>query len=386
MTTQVSCHGCESADLHEFEAYRELTRVTSDCKPWSAGGRLSICRTCGLIQVPVSSTWLAECDAIYRNYSVYHQSGGIEQAVFDPETGEPACRSDRLVRSLRETLDLPEKGRLVDLGCGNGGFLKAIARALPSWEFAGVDLSDATRDEVLAIRGVTDFYAMDARRIPGRYTGVSMIHVLEHVPDPGGVLSAMAEKIEDDGFLFVQVPAANENPFDLLIADHCSHFTQDSLLALVVRSGFAIANSNPSWLPKELSVVATSTIQHVQCAAPDPRAETDRVEQMLDWLHGVAAEARADANHGPIGVFGTSIAATWLTSAIGAEAVAFFVDEDPGRAAGRHLDRPVWTPPEVPAGERVFVPVAPSVAGFIRRRLDGLPFQLIVPDGLHQLG
>ena len=381
MGNQAGCHGCESLDVQEFEGFAALSRVTSDCKAWSAGGRLTICRTCGLVQTPVSTAWSAECEAIYRDYSVYHQSGGIEQAVFDPDTGEPIRRSTKLVQSLLRAFAFPEKGRLIDVGCGNGGFLKAIAPALRSWEFAGVELSDKHRDEVIGIPGVTDFYVMDPADVPGHYTAVSMIHLLEHVPNPAGLLSAMAKKLVNGGFVFAQVPTHSENPFDLLIVDHCSHFTMATLSSLFARAGLVIANPDWGWLPKELSIVAKAGRADAGRADPDAIAEeVNRVERALGWLGVVEADARTHARSGPIGVFGTSTAATWLTGAIGPESVAFYVAEDPARERGTHLGRPILTPREVDPAARVLVPLAPRVANSIRRRLGALSFELIVPD------
>jgi hypothetical protein len=49
--------------------------------------------------------------------------------------------------------------------------------------------------------------------------------------------------------------------------------------------------------------------------------------------------------------------------------VAFFVDEDPARAGGRHLERPVLAPGRVPAGAEVLIPAPPAQAEALARRL-----------------
>src|SRR6202008_4980938 len=94
MADQTTCRICGAAELHEFEQYRDLPRVTSDCKAFAPGGSLVMCLSCGAAQTPTDAKWLGEIDEIYRAYSPYFQSGGVEQAVFDAARGEPRLRSD----------------------------------------------------------------------------------------------------------------------------------------------------------------------------------------------------------------------------------------------------------------------------------------------------
>ena len=90
------CRLCGMAALHELEGFRALARVTSDCKPWPAGGRLTVCTACGTVQKLPDAEWLAEIAAIYGAYTIYHQSDGAEQPIFSGEQGAPQPRSARL--------------------------------------------------------------------------------------------------------------------------------------------------------------------------------------------------------------------------------------------------------------------------------------------------
>src|SRR5262245_63243397 len=94
------CHVCSGHDLAEVPGYGRLPRVTSDCKPFPAGGQLAVCRQCGAVQKPATARWREEAAAIYRNYDIYFQSGGVEQAVFDPTAGSPRLRSRVLLDHL----------------------------------------------------------------------------------------------------------------------------------------------------------------------------------------------------------------------------------------------------------------------------------------------
>ena len=68
------------------------------------------------------------------------------------------------------------------------------------------------------------------------------------------------------------------------------------------------------------------------------------------------------------GIFGSSIAGTWLYSELTAD-VSFFVDEDPQRAGKMHLGLPILLPQNVPEGSLVFVALPHSVAYTVSTRL-----------------
>ena len=58
--SETACHLCGAAGLEEFVAFREFRRITSDCRPWPAGGRLCACQGCGSVQKLVDDAWNRE--------------------------------------------------------------------------------------------------------------------------------------------------------------------------------------------------------------------------------------------------------------------------------------------------------------------------------------
>jgi hypothetical protein len=82
-------------------------------------------------------------------------------------------------------------------------------------------------------------------------------------------------------------------------------------------------------------------------------------------VEGAEQATRTSAH---FGLFGSSIAATWLTGILG-ERVEFFVEEDANRIGRTHLGRPILRPAEVPSGSVVYTPLAPHIAARIAARL-----------------
>ena len=362
------CHVCGAAIAATVEGYEGLRRVTSDCKPWPAGGRLCRCDACGTVQKVLDALWRREVSDIYGAYTIYFQSNGAEQAVFGSGTGQATLRSDHLVQEIVHHYRLPDTGRILDVGCGNGAFLRAFARAVPGWTLAGTELSAKYRDAVEAIPGVEALYLGMPKDVPGRFSLVSLIHALEHIPAPVAALVQIREKLEDDGLLFVEVPDCGRNPFDLLVADHSSHFTLQTLRAVVEAAGFEIVAASRDWIPKELSVLC----RRGDTSRPMPKAEPGNVAQWgVQWLSSVRDEGRRVrevAAGGSFGLFGSSIAATWVATELQGSA-AFFVDEDPHREGSRFMDRAILRPGDVPAGSHVYIPLGGDLAVRVASRL-----------------
>ncbi len=364
--TSIPCHIC-SGSLREWDAYGSLARVTSDCKAWPAGGRLGACLRCGTVQKVVDDRWQDEIERIYAAYTIYFQAGGAEQTVFVGNGAPPVLRSDRLVAELTRHAVLPAQGRLLDVGCGNGAFLRAFSAARSDWTLRGTELSDTNRSVIEAIPGVEALHTGALEDTPGLFSLISLIHVLEHIRDPRALLATVATKLAPGGVLFVEVPNAARNPFDLLIADHATHFTPESVTALLEDAGFAVTMCSTDWVTKEISLIGTRADGQTEAVRrPSPDAGFG-----LEWLLRVrdaARRAQTEAAARPFGIFGSSIAATWLAQEVGG-AMAFFADEDPARRGGTFMGRPILTPSEVPDGAVVFVGIGGGTAADIASRL-----------------
>ena len=252
-----------------------------------------VCRQCGCVQNLPDSTFLREIAEIYRAYAIYHQSDGQEQPAFDASTGAAAPRSRKLLDRFLENVELPSTGRMLDIGCGNGATLKAFRQLRPAWSLVGTELNEKYRASIEAVAGNEGFHAGAPQAIPGEFDLVSMIHVLEHVIEPLDFLSKLRSKLAAGGILLVEVPAYRQNPFDLLIADHRTHFDTASLSLLAERAGYTVEEVADDWVAKELSVVARPTGSRVTSLPPATNGITSResVERKLRWLAKIATTA-----------------------------------------------------------------------------------------------
>jgi len=130
-----------------------------------------------------------------------------------------------------------------------------------------------------------------------------------------------------------------------------------------------VIHASTTCITKELTIVARKRNDIIQeTLLLDITKASDTVVRCIDWLDSNIRDSIAYAKKRHLGIFGTSIAATWLFSELSGE-VQFFVDEDPNRVGKTHLGCPVYHPKNIPQNSIVFLPFCPDQAIQIGERL-----------------
>ncbi|MBF0136009.1 MAG: class I SAM-dependent methyltransferase [Magnetococcales bacterium] len=374
----VGCHLCQHTIMTGAPDFASHYRVTSDCQPFPAGGMVHCCTRCGTIQKNPDRHWQAETRQIYAAYQIYAQTGSGEHPVFESQ-GHIINRSEKLLHNLLQAVPLPASGSLLDIGCGNGSLLESFSRIQPDWQLYGTEWNDQHRRTIEAIPGVKGFFVGDPEQAPGRFDLITVVHVLEHVPNPVAFLRRLMPKLTPNGILFVQVPNLRRNPFDLVVADHCTHFTAATLRPVLAASGFTIRHLTNRWVTKELSLIAQPARNDVQNpdAGESVAQQKSLFHDSLTWLQK-ASRAICHVEGKPLALFGTSIAATWMfqeRTRVGD--IDFFVDEDPRQFGRHHLGRPIRSL-DIPVGTTLFMPFLPEQSAPIVQRLSKPQWRFVV--------
>jgi len=368
MNSPTNCHLCGVGKLRALEAFSDFQQVTSDCKPWPSGGKKACCEKCGTTQAVIDEAWKEACHRIYSSYTVYHQGGGKEQPVFDANSNAGTPRSLKLLNKLTQEIDLPEDGRALDIGCGNGNFIRSFSAVRPKWRLNGAEYNRLCETEVLSIAGVEGFYSGELETIPGPFDFVSLIHVLEHIENPVPFLKKIAA-LAPNATLLIEVPFFRDNPYELLIADHATHYTPNTLANILQAAGYSIRAIHTDWILKEISAVAMAATTAPTTTVVNPDEELATAVDAVAFLDKVRTHAREIRSRAQaFGVFGTSIGGTWLYSELDGT-IDFFVDEDPSRVGKRHLGVEIVSPSQVPPGSAIFMPLAERVARDVVKRL-----------------
>jgi SAM-dependent methyltransferase len=151
----------------------------------------------------------------------------------------PALKARYLVRAL------PDRGRVVEIGCGSGRVLNTVARHRPHLELHGCDIRTVERPATFEFRVVDP----DVPDLPYETNSVDvaiLYDVLEHLHDPAASLAAAHRILRPGGHLISFTPLEGQ-PFsfyrcyrrvlgaDLYLdtKEHIQAFSERSLLAIV---------------------------------------------------------------------------------------------------------------------------------------------------------
>ena len=376
-----SCHVCHNPAITLVAPNARSPRlVSSDARPVEGTVGYGFCEDCGTLQKVIDRRWRDVSDRVYDTYDINHQSEGAEPKVFGSPFGD-GPRSQVLLRLFFENAQLGEEGRLLDVGCSNGNLLASFHALRPQWRLSGSEISDRWQSTVLSMPGVDAFF--DGREIdyPESYDVVSLSHVLEHIPNPSVFLRRLSRHLTPEGRFLIAVPDLRQNPIDLVIADHCTHFDANAVMNVLYDSGLIVETLRSEGLPKELVAIArVGNATEKPTPRPVRSSPLDLCENYLALLWDVTDAARkASQTSDKFGLMGSSIAAVWLAEELGSS-VRFFVDEDRDRIGSQLLGRPICGMDQVPEGATVFIPLSVNVAKKIVERGREYPIRFVYSE------
>jgi SAM-dependent methyltransferase len=246
------CPACASASIaarvcvpdHEYG----LTHVATYAR----------CGGCGsLYQQPMPE--IGELAAYYpSNYHSFTASGVIPRL-------KHRARLKRLTSFVNTSRPV-----VLDYGCGDGGFIRDAAARAAGWQFWGYEI--ASRSEkilkedgrVTIIRGSLDDLLSE---LPPCDL-VTMNHVIEHLPDPVSVLTALRQRMPGGAVLEGQTPAADS--FECRVFGtawsgfhaprHTVVFSRPGLTAAIERAHFIAPQVTTAFNPAGIAVSLASAL------------------------------------------------------------------------------------------------------------------------------
>ncbi|MCC5814602.1 MAG: methyltransferase domain-containing protein [Leptospira sp.] len=156
---------------------------------------------------------IAECSYCGHVYSSYDQDEHYEGYWDDPEEAFDLKWWDEAHRDIyqdfiRLFLKAP-KGKLLDVGCGLGFFVKSVGKAKPQWEVTGYEIAERAAKFAQEKNGLSNVHAgmVQESGIPeGSLDIITLWDVIEHIPKPHSLLEYLNSLLKPGGILFMQTP------------------------------------------------------------------------------------------------------------------------------------------------------------------------------------
>lgn len=282
--TSEACPRCES------DGYRTLFRG-ADRLYRTTNRQFSVveCNACGLLRLDPFPTE-AELSAFYpEDYWWEENDSAVSKLT---ETYRRVVLSDH-VRFAKAAFD--EDGPLLDIGCGGGSFLAAMADA--GYETFGSDISVKAAAQCHAKVGCPTVCSQLPKLPfrPGSFRSVTMYHVLEHLHDPVAAVEAVAELLPPGGRLIVQTPNAacwqllllGERWNGLDVPRHLINFRAEDLEELLEGCGFDVLRRKYFSLRDNPAGLATSLFPGLDPVARKLRGmqESHRMQLFKNLLY-----------------------------------------------------------------------------------------------------
>jgi len=197
------------------------------------------CNSCGMVYV----NCLLRKDALN---SLYENEDTYSEIL----TNEVQKKMDRLKFSY--FLDLieeknPNKGTILDIGCGPGFFLTiAMSRG---WSVTGCEFNQSCIPLLKKANiSVIDRPIEEANIYPGSFNCVTLFTVLEHIPDPKNLLNEVHKILVKGGFVGILVPNIDALVNRILHEKsptfsgdvHINLFSSKTMIKMLEETGFEI--------------------------------------------------------------------------------------------------------------------------------------------------
>jgi len=194
-------------------------------------GRIVKCEQCGLIYTDPKDK---NIEKIYKN---------IEDKDY---LKSKEARIENSKRDLKNIMKLKKSGKLLDIGCGPGLFLK-VARD-KGFDVCGIELSkwacDIARKEGL---NVLNKSLKSAGLERDSFDIVTMWDVIEHIEDPNGIIRDTNKILKKDGLLVLNTPNIGSfyaklmgNKWWNLMRMHIYYFDKKTIRKLLEKNGFKV--------------------------------------------------------------------------------------------------------------------------------------------------
>lgn len=349
-----NCYVCDAplgALLYSSEGGRSLTSL---CQIHPTPTLVQACDSCGHVQSGV----LSDVDAFYDDDYDILVGSDEEDQIYEVVDGQPVYRTQHQVRTLLGKLSLPDGANLLDYGCAKSSTIRMLCE-----QGAGITphLFDVSERYIPFWRKFAQPGNWSVYTTPPewdeKFDVVTSFFSLEHIPALSSTMRHVARLLKPDGTFYAIVPNVTTNIADLIVVDHCNHFTRPSLERLVRDCGLQVLEVDDRSHRGAFVVVARKPVAGSQASAAATGDVGDTLRDMAgigEFWRGAAARVREFESTLPsdegIAIYGAGFYGAFIASCLASpERVRCHLDQNPFLQGGMFDGRPVLPPAELPA-------------------------------------
>jgi len=373
------CYICKSQNSSSIYKSNAPISITSDLRLWHSPVEVFQCDDCGFIfkdYVVVKK----ELNKLYKTYQLFEEKEEEDQAIFLPNS-PPKPRSRVIAEALSQIARPEKEGEFLDIGCNKGILLREFGKMFPKWLLYGYEISKEYEKYVKKIPRLKKFYWGSLRKINNKFDLISLVHTLEHVPNPLTFLKQVKKLLNPNGLLLIQVPNYSQNAFDVLLFEHMSHFTPETLEQILINAGYEVSTKSLSITPKELTFIAKISPRGYKGTMNFSAFLKKQTKANVKFLNNYEKSTDKAKNKKPLAIFGTAEVGTW-TSGLLKDDFDMFLDESPWRIGKKHLGHKINHPRIIKSNYNVILAMAPLLAKKVYTKYKHTRANFIYPTNL----
>lgn len=246
---QVVCNLCGGDDYKVFLESSDKTsdreKLFSTTSQSVSGERIVRCHSCGLVYV----------NPRFNKEAILSQYKSGEEQTYIKEAEARAAAFRRSLKGLRR---YKKRGKLLDVGCAGGFFLKVA-------QDAGFNAIGVEPNKLLATWGekhlgvkILPLSYEEAQFDSETFDIVTFWDVLEHLADPLSSLKKTNELLIDKGMLIVNYPDIDSvwarlfgRHWWFIVSGHLYYFSRDTISEMLEKAGFEVLEDR--WHIQQLS-------------------------------------------------------------------------------------------------------------------------------------
>jgi len=304
----IQCPVCH-AEITEQRHLPINDAITSDLRYVDHKVINRFCDNCGYIFVDKS---------VYLNLEEHYKEDynkNISQHSSEPvimEENQIISHSAKRVELFSKYFEKESNRKFFDIGAGKGSFIEEMYKRYPNYIYYALEPGVAFNilEKKAFLRNYyNDFFCADNFGNE-QFDFISIIEVLEHVSEPKFFLLEICEIMNEQSLLLIEIPNFQVNMTDLIVIDHLSKFTPESIKNLFKVSGLAVVFENipETSVPMQFIVKKANTSEIEQCEGKK------YIDNSLNYIKKSISEAQYLQNHN-IAVYGQSPILSYLYDA-----------------------------------------------------------------------
>ncbi|MFQ5957446.1 MAG: class I SAM-dependent methyltransferase [Candidatus Brocadiales bacterium] len=241
---EVSCNLCggnERRVVYKEQPERTLDEsyVYSQGMPEALVSQLVQCKNCGLVFVSPRNN----SNRIIKNYTE-----GLDYGY----SSQKESRTKTFLKLVEYIERFHPPGRILDVGCASGFFLH-VAKS-KGWQTYGVEVNKKLADYARNQLGLEVFRGAlnEASLAPESFDVVTLLDVIEHLPDPMSTLKEINRTLKNDGLIVINFPnieSLSSRVFGrrwwFLLEEHLFYFSPRTLGMMSEKTEFQVLAVKP---------------------------------------------------------------------------------------------------------------------------------------------